>query len=38
MSKEKEGKKKNSKTPAARTAKEKKAAKILKRNAKKYLE
>lgn len=32
MSKEKNGKQKNDKTPAAKTAKEKRAAKISKRN------
>ncbi len=38
MSKEKKGTRKNGKTPAVKTAKEKKAAKILKRNSKKYSE
>ena len=32
MSKEKEGKKKSDKTPALKSAKEKKAAKVMKRN------
>ena len=38
MSREEKGKQKNGKTPATKTAKEKRAAKILKRNLKKYSE
>lgn len=38
MSREKNGKQKNDKTPAAKTAKEKKAAKVLKRNKKRTSE